>query len=325
MCGIAGVWDRALSADRLHAIAAAMSARLAHRGPDDSGVWTDRESSLALGHRRLSILDLSPTGHQPMISPRGRFVITYNGEVYNYRELRRELEQCGHRFAGGSDTEVILGAFEEWGIEPALDRFIGMFAFALWDRAARVLHLVRDRLGIKPLYFGWAANALVFASELKGLRGHPAIAPALGDTAARSFLCYGYVPAPLSICRGIYKLLPGCILSISRAELDCPDRVSAFPERTEYPVRPRRYWSAREVVERDASAYSKSSETEACERLEALVRDSVRMRMLADVPVGAFFSGGIDSSLVVALMQSQSGRPVRTFTVSFEDQECDEG
>lgn len=210
-------------------------------------------------------------------------------------------------------------------MEGSVRKFNGMFSFGLWDRRERVLRLVRDRLGIKPLYFGRAGNALVFASELRALREHPRFSAVLDETAVRSFLVYGYVPAPLSIYRGIHKLPPGCILTITREELEHPARLSPFPECTDCPARPRRYWSARETAERGASAKHELSEGDACERLEELLRDAVRMRMLADVPVGALFSGGIDSSLVVALMQAEGGRAVRTFTVSFDDDACDEG
>lgn len=325
MCGITGIWDRSLSHGELRSVASAMSAKLHHRGPDDAGVWIDGESNIALGHRRLAIVDLSAAGHQPMVSPGGRYVMTYNGEVYNYRELRHDLENRGYRFVGRSDTEAILSAFEKWGVEGAVRKFIGMFSLGLWDRREQVLHLVRDRLGIKPLYFGWAGDALVFGSELKALREHPRFIGVLDETAVRSFLCYGYVPAPLSIYRQIFKLPPGCILSVAREQMEHPERLSPFPERTDCPARPRRYWSAREVVERGAAQKHELSEGDACERLEVLLRDAMRMRMLADVPVGAFFSGGVDSSLVVALMQAEGGRAVRTFTVSYDDDACDEG
>jgi asparagine synthase (glutamine-hydrolysing) len=325
MCGIGGIWDLSLPAQGLHRVATAIGAALAHRGPDDAGIWVDGECNIAFAHRRLAIVDLSSAVHQPMVSAAGRYVITYNGEVYNHRELRRELEGCGHRFRGHCDTEVVLAAFEQWGIERAATRFLGMFAMGVWDRRAHTLHLVRDRLGIKPLYFGRAGEALVFASELSAFRAHPDFAVEADDAAVRSYLCYGYVPAPLSIYRGVYKLAAGCILSLTREELEHSDRMSAFPHDTDRPVSPQRFWSAQEAAERGAANARESSEQDVCDQLEALLRDAIRIRRIADVPVGMFFSGGIDSSLLLALMQSEGADAVRTFTISFDDDAFNEG
>ncbi len=290
-----------------------MTNQLVHRGPDDSGAWVDAHTGIALGTRRLAIVDLSPAGHQPMVSRSGRFVITYNGEVYNFRELRKELEPRGHTFRGHSDTEVILAAVEEWGLKEATKRFVGMFAFALWDRQERALHLVRDRLGIKPLYYGWAGATFLFGSELKALRAHPAFRPEINRDALALQMRYSYVPQPYSIHQGIYKLPQGCILTLPASNLPCVDHARPCP-----------YWSAKEVAEHgEADAY-RGSEGEAAEQFDTLLREAVRLRMIADVPLGAFLSGGIDSSTVVALMQAQSTRPVKTFTIGFYEETYNE-
>jgi asparagine synthase (glutamine-hydrolysing) len=290
-----------------------MADQLVHRGPDDSGVWVDGEAGIALGFRRLAILDLSPAGHQPMTSSNGRYVIVFNGEVYNFAELRRDLESRGHSFRGHSDTEVMLEAVSEWGLEAAVKRFVGMFAFALWDRHARVLHLVRDRLGIKPLYCGCQNKTFLFGSELKALRVHPDFQPEINRGALALYLRYAYIPQPYSIYQGIWKLPPGCILSLRAGTQTSSELSGAAP-----------YWSAKEVYENGAASPFRGSEGEAIEELDRLLRESVRLRMIADVPLGAFLSGGIDSSTVVALMQAQSHRPVKTFTIGFHAQEFNE-
>jgi len=290
-----------------------MADRLAHRGPDDSGVWVDAEAGIALGFRRLAIVDLSPAGHQPMSSSDGRYVIAFNGEVYNFGELRKDLEPLGHTFRGHSDTEVMLEAVSEWGLETAIRKFVGMFAFALWDRRERVLHLVRDRLGIKPLYCGWQDKTFLFASELKALRAHTDFEPEINRGALALYLRYGYIPQPYSIYQGIWKLPPGHILSL-RAGAQSSLELSGTAS----------YWSAKEVYENGAANPFRGSEGEAIEDLDRLLRDSVRLRMIADVPLGAFLSGGIDSSTVVAMMQAQSHRPVKTFTIGFRTPEFDE-
>ena len=286
-----------------------MTATLVHRGPDDSGTWTDRECGLALGFRRLAILDLTPSGHQPMVSASGRYVIVFNGEVYNFAELRKELEGPGIAFRGGSDTEVMLAAIEAWGLEAAVRRFAGMFAFALWDRKERSLCLVRDRLGKKPLYYGWAGQTLLFGSELKALRAHRDFRAEVDRGALTLFLRHSAVPAPYCIYKGLRQLPPACLV-----RLTAPDA----------PAEPVPYWSLREVAERGMREPFSSSDAEATERLDALLREAVRLRMIADVPLGAFLSGGIDSSTVVALMQAQSSRPVRTFSIGFEESGFDE-
>lgn len=293
----------------LSAAVGRMADTLAHRGPDDSGAWVDAAAGVALGFRRLSILDLSPAGHQPMASHSGRYVVVFNGEIYNFAALRKELEPLGHAFRGHSDTEVMLAAIESWGLEAAVQKFIGMFAIALWDRETRTLALVRDRLGIKPLYYGWSGRLFLFGSELKALRAHPQFDARVDRGAVALQMRYGYVPAPFSIYQGIKKLPGGCILRCRPGMAD---------------AEPSAYWSARDVAARAAAAPFEGSESEACGQLEALLRDSVRLRMIADVPLGAFLSGGIDSSTVVALMQAESSRPVKTFTVGFENARLDE-
>ncbi|HEY6292914.1 MAG TPA: asparagine synthase (glutamine-hydrolyzing) [Terriglobia bacterium] len=314
MCGIAGfVQFRPSSAVELEARARRMADQLIHRGPDDSGFWTDPLAGAGFGFRRLSILDLSPAGHQPMCSASGRYVIIFNGEVYNFGELRTELETLGHGFRGHSDTEVMLEAIERWGLEPAVRRFVGMFAFALWDGRERALHLVRDRLGIKPLYYGFSQGVLLFASELKAIRAHPDFAPGIDRDALTLLMRHGYIPTPYSIYRGIAKLPPGSTISFGTRAGDSPSL-----------ARPKFYWSLRQIAERGEREPLQGSDEEARAELDRLLRESVRLRMIADVPLGAFLSGGIDSSTVVALMQAESIRRVKTFTIGFEDRDYDE-
>jgi asparagine synthase (glutamine-hydrolysing) len=310
MCGLTGFLDPVREHPaRLQATVGRMAETLRHRGPDAGGVWVDAAAGVALGFRRLAIIDLSEEGNQPMVSACGRYVTVFNGEIYNFKELRKELEGAGHAFRGHSDTEVMLAAFSAWGVEPALRRCNGMFALAVWDRASRVLQLARDRVGEKPMYYGRAGAAWLFGSELKALRAHPAFDAEVDRDALALYLRHKYVPAPWSIYRGVSKLPPGTLLT-----LDC-DGPGQDPA-------PRPYWSAREVAEA-GSAHPRDPH-EATEELEALLLDAVALRMEADVPLGAFLSGGIDSSTVVALMQAQSGRPVKTFTIGYEDQAFNE-
>jgi asparagine synthase (glutamine-hydrolysing) len=308
MCGIAGIFEpgAAQSEESLRRLAGAMSATLRHRGPDDEGVWADAASGVALASCRLAILDLSPAGHQPMVSASGRYVIAYNGETYNHPQLRQELEnQVPGGFRGHSDTEVLLAAFEAWGVRPALERLNGMFAFALWDKKERVLHLARDRMGEKPLYYGWVGRALVFASELKALRAHPGFPGEIDRGALALYLRHNCVPAPYTIYRDVRKLPPATAVSIS----------SSSPQVAE----PVPYWSLRRAAEAGLAKPFAGDEKQAAEELDVLLRDAVRMRMIADVPLGAFLSGGIDSSTVVALMQAQSDRPVKTFSIGLPE------
>jgi asparagine synthase (glutamine-hydrolysing) len=311
MCGLAGFLDaRPRPADALRREAAAMADTLAHRGPDDAGAWADAAAGVALGFRRLSIVDLSPDGHQPMRSASGRFVIAFNGEVYNHVELRRALSAGGARFRGHSDTEVMLAAFERWGVEAAVKRFVGMFAFALWDGQRRRLHLGRDRMGIKPLFVHRRAGRISFASELKALLADPGMVAEVDRGALAAYLRHLYVSAPRSILRGVTKLPPGTILTLESADAPLPE--------------PRRYWSAEAAALRGAENPLEVGDDEAEELLARALDDAVQLRMRADVPVGAFLSGGIDSSLVTALMQARSPRPVRTFTIAFDRAEHDE-
>jgi asparagine synthase (glutamine-hydrolysing) len=311
MCGLAGVidCDRTTPAPQLKATVDHMAGTLAHRGPDAGGGWVDPSTGVGLGFRRLAILDLSDLGAQPMVSACGRYVIVFNGEVYNFGVLRGQLAAAGHTFRGHSDTEVLLAAISAWGVEPALRRSNGMFAFALWDRTLQVLHLARDRLGEKPMYYGWAGATFLFASELKALRAHPAFQAEVDRDALALYLRHKYVPAPWSIYRGVRKLPPGTLLTLN-------------PRARGQDADPRPYWSAREVVETGGDR--RLNPGEAVDELDHLLRDSVRLRMVADVPLGAFLSGGIDSSTVVALMQAQSSRPVRTFTIGYDDDDFDE-
>ncbi len=297
---------RRMSQGELRTTAVRMANALLHRGPDDGGVWVDVEAGLALSHRRLSIIDLSSQGAQPMCSACGRFVLVFNGEIYNFRALREELEGLGHGFRGHSDTEVMLAAIVQWGLPNALLRFNGMFAFALWDRTERVLHLVRDRLGEKPLYYGWMGDVFLFASELKAFRVHPNFRGEINRQAMALLMRYNCIPAPHCIYEKISKLLPATILTVQAGNSSSSKSIE--------------YWSAGQVAERGVAHSLVGTKEEAIEHLDALLRSSVQLRMLADVPVGAFLSGGVDSSTIVALMQAQSSRPVKTFSIgSTED------
>ena len=302
MCGIAGVLCMNGGRAALES-AAAMGESLRHRGPDDEGLWVDMPAGIALAHRRLSIIDLSPLGRQPMTSEDGRYVIAYNGEVYNFPALREELAGLGLRFRGNSDTEVVLAALGAWGVEAAVSRFVGMFAFALWDRREGELTLVRDRLGIKPLYWGHVGGALLFGSELKALTACETWQPEVDRDALAAFARWNYVPCPMSIYRGVCKLEPGTLLRIRCGE---EPRIA-------------RYWDVREIAREGLAEPLSLSDEEATDRLEALLRDAVRQRMIADVPLGVFLSGGADSSIVAALAQAQSAQPARTFTIGFHD------
>ncbi|HXG23912.1 MAG TPA: asparagine synthase (glutamine-hydrolyzing) [Chthonomonadales bacterium] len=314
MCGLTGFLNTSATAnaEELNTTVARMAETLVHRGPDDAGQWADAAAGVALGFRRLAILDLSPAGHQPMLSASGRYVMAYNGEVYNYLFLRQDMEAQGKAppFRGHSDTEVMLAAIEAWGLQEAVRRFNGMFAFALWDRQERELYLVRDRLGVKPLYYGWSGKTFLFGSELKAIRAHPAFCAEIDRNALALYMQHGYVPCPNCIYRGIQKLPPGTFLKIKAGEIALPKPVP--------------YWSAREIAERGSADPFRGSDEDAIEQLDAILRDAVKLRMIADVPLGVFLSGGIDSSTVTALMQSQSTKPVRTFSIGFHEDQFDE-
>jgi asparagine synthase (glutamine-hydrolysing) len=311
VCGVAGVLDAAvLPGDALRDAARRMSATLAHRGPDDAGDWADPAAGVAFGFRRLSIVDLSPEGHQPMTSAGGRFTVVFNGEVYNHVELRQALERAGERFRGRSDTEVMLACFERWGVRGSLPRFVGMFALAVWDAAERTLHLARDRMGIKPLFVHHRPGRLLFGSELKALRACPGFDAEVDPDALAAYLRHLYVPAPGCILRGVLKLPPGTLLSVRDVRAPLPPPVT--------------WWSVREAALAGARTPFCGDDEEAVDEAERVIGDAVALRMRADVPLGAFLSGGIDSSLVVALMQACSVRAVRTFTIGFGEAEWDE-
>lgn len=324
MCGLTGILDAQNQAtEGLRHVVNAMTSSLAHRGPDAGGVWVGE--GIALGHRRLSILDLSPAGAQPMHSACGRYVIAYNGEIYNHLDLRRELEAAGAapEWRGHSDTETLLAGIAHWGLDETLRRAAGMFAIALWDRRDRRLSLARDRVGEKPLYWGWARRAIVFGSELKALRQHPDFPRDVCRQAVAQYLRFAYVPSPRSIHPGVYKLEPGSILTIDGAPPVAPPSAPLRPGEVHGSVSIRRYWSLNEIIEEGARSRF-TSESEALSTVDEALRQAVGRQMVADVPLGAFLSGGIDSSLIVALMQKQSSRPVQTFTVGFENPAFDE-
>ncbi|KZD00610.1 asparagine synthase (glutamine-hydrolyzing) [Oceanibaculum pacificum] len=310
MCGIAGLWDRRrrLSPSALAEANGAMTAALARRGPDDEGRWEDAEAGIALGHRRLAIIDLSPAGHEPMVSADGRLVLTYNGEVYNFPDLRRELAAAGASFRGDCDAEVMLEGFARWGVAATVEKLVGMFAFALWDRRDRTLTLGRDRLGKKPLYWGEADGLLLFGSELKALAACPHWRREIDRDSVAAFLRHAYVPSPHSIYRGIHKLPPGCLVEIP---------AEGEPALT-------RYWDLESVALAGLADPLPEQPEAALDLLEPLLRDAVARRMVADVPLGVLLSGGIDSSLVAALMQAGSDRPIRSFTIGFQDSDLDE-
>lgn len=308
MCGIAGFLAGSAfhSGEGASAIAQRMANAIAHRGPDDSGVWVDEGAKVALGHRRLSVIDLSSAGHQPMQSASGRFVIAFNGEIYNHLALRSDVAEYPWR--GHSDTETLLACIEQWGLERSIVKAVGMFALALWDRESRRLSLVRDRVGEKPLYYGWQGDSFLFGSELKALKPHPSFVGRVDRRALASLLHRSYILAPDSIYEGIHKLPPGCILEI--------DERGAHQS-------PTRYWSVTDSMRsRENSAGIDPSA--ATSEFESLVAQAVKLQSIADVPLGAFLSGGIDSSAVVAVMQAQSTRPVKTFTIGFSEETHDE-
>lgn len=324
MCGIVGLIAGRGGNPRL---VATLAEPLAHRGPDDSGMWVDESARIGLGHRRLAVVDLTIEGHQPMASADGRWVISYNGEIYNHRALRAELERGALAPAGGwrggSDTETLVEAIAAWGIEDALSRAAGMFAFALWDRRDRKLTLARDRFGEKPLYYGWTGGDFVFGSELKAFTAHPGFRNAVSAQSLKAFLSRTHVPAPLSIYRHIFKLQPGCILEIDPSAASAPTDEPPIEGATGGALRLSRYWSYADLVERGLRDPIED-EAEALARLEETLSSVIAEQSIADVPVGAFLSGGIDSSTVVALYQKHSRVPVRSFTIGFDDAHFDE-
>lgn len=321
MCGIAGIHHGhsfGQGADELQGVARRMADTIAHRGPDDAGVWADAEAGIALAHRRLSIIDLSAAGHQPMVSASGRWRIVFNGEIYNFRALRARLEREATVFRGHSDTEVLLAAIEAWGLDTALREANGMFAFALWDARERRLALARDRVGKKPLFYGWCGRALAFGSELKALLAVPGFQPQVERGALQSMLRFNYVPSPWSILQGVFKLPPGTVV-----EFDA-DAIEAGPGSHDPLAAARPWWSPLASAERALAQPFGGGVDEALAQLDALLRDAVRLRLESDVPLGAFLSGGIDSSLVTALMQQEAGAAVRSFSIGFQDPRRDE-
>jgi asparagine synthase (glutamine-hydrolysing) len=310
MCGITGFWSPSLSASSRREAVRAMTLRLAHRGPDADGHWVPADKPIALGHRRLSILDLSATGAQPMWSASGRYIISFNGEIYNFRELRDRLHANGATFRGTSDTEVLLAGFEEWGVVATLREATGMFALALWDVRDQELFLARDRVGEKPLYYGTCQDSLVFGSELKALRPHPHWSGTIERGAVALLMRYGYVPAPHSIYQQIGKVMPGTVVRFR-------PRDGLVPTVTPY-------WSALSVGRAGVARPTQKSDRELVDELDTLLRRAVADQMVADVPLGAFLSGGIDSTTVVALMQAQGKGPVRTFSIGFFDPKFEE-
>ena len=312
MCGIAGVVDtsRSTTAEALAAAVTAMADALRHRGPDGSGLWLDAEGGVALGHRRLAVLDLSDHAAQPMLSPCGRWVLSFNGELYNYAELSQQLEAKGHQFKGHGDTEVLAAALTEWGVRGAVDRANAMFAFAAWDRHDRRLYLARDRAGEKPLYYTSCGDRFLFASELHGLRAHPDFHPRIDRDALAQYFRHQYVPAPASLYEGVYKLPAASILSIG---LEGTGRPEVSP-----------YWSVADAMVQGAADPLTLGDDALVDTVDAALNEAVRLRMAADVPLGAFLSGGIDSSTVVAMMQRNSDQPVRTFTMGSPSADFDE-
>jgi asparagine synthase (glutamine-hydrolysing) len=313
MCGLAGFVDGSGAApiDQWPLLLQRMGDAIRHRGPDDSGIWTDANSGVGLVHRRLSILDLSPAGHQPMESASGRYAIVFNGEIYNHLKLRSELTHkyiiAGQRepnWRGHSDTETLLAGFEAWGFEATLKKCVGMFALAIWDRDEKTLTLARDRLGEKPLYYGWQGKTFLFGSELKAIKAHPAFSASIDRNSIALLMGFNTIPAPYSIYQGIQKLMPGSFLTIS---MKTPD------------AQPQVYWDAHRVIEGGLAQPFAGSPQEAVNTLETVLKEAVAQQMVADVPLGAFLSGVVDSSAIVAMMQSQSARPVRTFTIGFNE------
>lgn len=310
MCGLAGFWTHAGDEPQsMAAIAADMASRIVHRGPDDGGVWVEPGVGIALGHRRLAIVDLTPAGHQPMHSACGRYVLAFNGEIYNHLDLRARLAQLGQApaWCGHSDTETLLACCSAWGLERTLQAVVGMFAIALWDRRETALMLACDRMGEKPLYYGWQGGVLLFGSELKALTAHPDFDAAVDRGALALYLRHNCIPSPHSIYEGIRKLPPGCLLRLGSADLAAGRSPS-----------PQAYWEFNAVVASGLADAFQGTADEAVDALEARLSESIGAQMLADVPLGAFLSGGVDSSTVVALMQAQSAQPVKTFTIGLD-------
>ena len=310
MCGIAGFLDhsRESSDQGMQSITKSMVETLKHRGPNHQGIWVDEECGLALGHQRLSIIDLSAAGNQPMVSQDSRYVISYNGEIYNASEIGNELRKIGVKFKGHADTEVLIEAFSHWGIRGTLKKLIGMFAFALWDRKKKELMLCRDRIGIKPLYWAEFGDSILFASEIKALKKHPKWNSKINHESLNSFFLYNYVPGPKTIFEKVHKMQPGTIITVS------PHKIPSIEK----------YWSLEEVIRSNKNQNLEITQKETEEELEKLLNDSVSKRLVSDVPLGVLLSGGVDSSLVASLAQKNSGKPIKTFTVGFDEDNYNE-
>lgn len=307
MCGLAGFFNTHQTIDDQTTIITRMIDRLSHRGPNSGGIWFDKKDGITLGHRRLAVMDLSKAGHQPMQSQHGRYIIVYNGEIYNASSLKMRLNH--HTFQGHSDTEVILALIEKHGLQHTLTLINGMFALALWDKKEKILYLARDRIGEKPLYYGLVNQTLVFASELKAIQAYPHFEAQVAPTSVSAFMQYGYIPAPLSIYENIHKLLPGTYISFSHSTK---------------PSTPQAYWSALDIAEKGVRTPLSLSDREATQQLDQRLNHIIKTRMVADVSIGAFLSGGVDSSLVTALMQANSSRIIKTFTIGFHEQKYNE-
>lgn len=308
MCGLAGFWTPSEMICDTHSRLEKMLDVIIHRGPDDTGIFVDSDANIGLSHKRLAIVDLSPAGHQPMASTCERFVIAFNGEIYNHLELREQLktQNVAPNWRGHSDTETLLGCFTAWGVEKTLQATVGMFAIALWDKQEQLLTLARDRLGEKPLYWGWCDNTLLFGSELKALKAHPSFNSAVNRSSLALLLRHNYVPAPHTIYQDIEKLPAGQYVQICKGQ-----------RRADVKILP--YWQLKSVIETGSSNPFMGSDVEAINTLEQTLAKSVAGQMLSDVPLGAFLSGGVDSSTIVALMQKQSVRPVSTFSIGFDE------
>ena len=305
MCGIAGIFSHGFQND-FHEQLVKMSDTIANRGPDDEGCWYDYQDGIGLAHRRLSIIDLSQSGHQPMLSPSGRYVIVFNGEIYNYKEIKKSLESQDIEWKSDSDTEVMLAAIDTWGIEKAVTYFNGMFAFGLWDKKKRVLSLCRDRLGIKPLYYAKIKKGILFGSELKAIKAHPDFNPVISQSSLGAYLRYNYVPAPDTIYKNTWKLKPGNIIHFTQYDISNENFKESLC-----------YWDIKKIAKEKQLNPFKGTEAEAIDQLDDLLVDSIKKRMISDVPIGAFLSGGIDSSTIVSIMQSQITQKVNTFSIGF--------
>ncbi len=317
MCGITGFFETSALHNTAEqaAIGRTMTDTIAHRGPDDEGLWQDPDLPLLLGHRRLAIIDLSADGHQPMPSTSGRYVIVFNGEIYNFQSLRQTLEDAGHPTKSRSDTAVLLTAIDHWGLNETLQKLKGMFAFVLWDKKEKTLHLIRDRIGKKPLYVGWAGKTLLFGSELKAFKAHPDFSAKINRDALALYMRYACVPAPYSIYENVWQLLPGCRITLKTDTLKAGQDMAALMEP---------YWHLPRIVEESRHHAKPQTDKDAIDNFEALLEECVRERMVSDVPLGAFLSGGIDSSAITALMQKNAGRRVTSFSIGFDEAGFDE-